>query len=334
MAISKVVPPLQDMPMNLKKGFYEVLKFDSLSADAESVQDSAKDALAVCDVVPSQCSNLPTPVPPNKTGDTSAEKQAIQDAFNRTLNVILKVADDEYFGTEAMNETKVQLQGIIADLESIDASTAQFCQGTNPLYCGIYENAEMIKNGSDVVKEQVDKFCSTDLMKDWEEYGDHMDLLHALPYVLVVGMVFFTLFWCKDAACLCCGGSCCGSLAAILFTLLWFVFFSFSAIIFGTGYVIRNRADEIPIDGVFAKDVSLEALLEHIQTEYSAFWDIVFKDLEEGLEMMYGASFIFVVACLIIMMYALSICCCRPYTNKKRAQDVSLTEAAGAPARK
>jgi len=152
----------------------------------------------------------------------------------------------------------------------------------------------------------------------------------------VVGMVFFTLFWFKDAACLCCGGSCCGSLAAILFTLLWLIFFTVSAIIFGTGYLIRNRADEIPIDGVFAKDVSLEALLEHIQTEYSAFWDIVFKDLEEGLEMLYGSSFIFVVICLIIMMYALSICCCRPYTNKKRAptQDVSHNAAAAAPARK
>lgn len=330
MAISMVVPALQEMPANLKKGFYEVLKFDSVSADAESVKNSAADALYLCNVYPSQCSNLQNlPATPSTTSNTAAQKQAIQDAFTRSLSVILKVATDEYFGTEAMNATATQLQGIISDLESIDVTTPQPCAGTNKLYCSIYENAEQIKDGADKVKGEVDQFCNTDEMQTWTDYAADMELLYALPYVLVVAMIFFTLFWFKDAACLCCGGSCCGSLAAIAYTLLWFIFFTFSLIVCVVGYVIRNKAGEVMIKGVFAKDVSLEALLNHIQDEYTAFWDVVFKDLVAGLEMFNGAFAIFVAVCLVVMMYALSVCCCRPYTGKKAPQDASQQKDGG-----
>merc|ERR1712178_408295 len=81
--------------------------------------------------------------------------------------------------------------------------------------------------------------------------------------------------------------------------------------------------------GCFCKDVSLEALLNHIQDEYTAFWDVVFKDLVVGLEMFNGAFAIFVAVCLVVMMYALSVCCCRPYTGKKAPQDASQQKDGG-----
>merc|ERR1712187_598738 len=154
-------------------------------------------------------------------------------------------------------------------------------------------------------------------------YAKSIKLLHGLPYVMVLAMVAFTMFWRKDAACCCCSGSFGGFIYMIVFALLWLVFFAFSLVVCVTGYAIRNRSDEIMIKDIFAKDVSLKELLDHVQSQYPDFWATVFGDLARGLELFNQAFLIFALVCMVVLAYALSLCVHRPYTDRNYSKESS-----------
>merc|ERR1712048_1037683 len=177
-----------------------------------------------------------------------------------------------------------------------------------------------ISKGSDKVDAEIDKFCDTDEMKQWNNYSEYLVFMYAFPYVFVLAMSLFTLFWWKDAACVRCGGSCTGCVFLSLFTFLWLIFLVISFIVCAAGYYIRNRTDEIPINNVFKESVSLKEILDHVQTEYPEFWSMVFANLVEGLEKLNQACIIFVVTCLVAMFYGFSLCLCRPYTDTRKSE--------------
>jgi len=320
-AIGKVVPPLNDMEDNLRKGFFEVLKFDSLDADALRVKNSSADALKLCDVLPEQCPEPPEPTPPNRESSSEAQKIAIEEAFSRTFDTILKVANDKYFGTDAFYNTAMELRTIIDDLKEVDGTDFP-CQISNVMYCGIWSSSDAIAaKASADVKPQLDKFINTDLAQKWEDKSglalhETLQMLHGVPYILVLAMVFLTLWWWKDAVC-CSGGSCCGKIFMLFFMVLWLVFTVMSAAICGIGYIIRNKSEDIELDPageVFQGNPSLKDILDHIQTEYPEFWKIVFpEDLIAGLEQVNGAFVVFLAVCMVSLIYSLTVCICRPY---------------------
>merc|ERR1712048_815493 len=127
---------------------------------------------------------------------------------------------------------------------------------------------------------------NTEEIQAWQQYGENLKYMHLFPYVFVLAIIFFSLFWWKDAACCCCGGSVTGCVFLMLFSILYLAFFGFAAVICVMGYMVRTQADKIPINGVFAKDVSLKEILDHVQTNYPAFWTTVFADLVDGLELL------------------------------------------------
>merc|ERR1712014_139464 len=192
----------------------------------------------------------------------------------------------------------------IDDLNSINVTNVS-CAASNVLYCDIRSNAEEASEGASGAKAEVDKFSDTEEIQAWQQYGENLKYMHLFPYVFVLAIIFFTLFWWKDAACCCWGGSCTGCVLLILFSILYMAFFVFAAVICVTGYMVRTQGDKIPINGVFKEDVSLKELLDHIQTIYPAFWNTVFVDLVEGLELLNAACLIFVVVCLIVLIYGL-----------------------------
>jgi len=331
-AIAKVVPPLQNLPKNLETGFYNVLKFDQFDADALAVKTKSAEALGVCDFNTINC-NLdtacpqqtfqtgckPSPVPTNREESTQTQKDAIVASFSRSLNTILTVATDKYLGTAEMNDAAGQMQTIITQVNDVDGTQSP-CIASNELYCGIWLNADELTKGTAEVKREIDKLNSGQNVKDFEEYSGQLINLHALPYVLVLAMVFFTLFWWKDAACCCCGGSCCGAILGVVFAIFWLLYFIISVIIVAAGYLARNELGKVELPELKGKP-TIAMLMTHLETEFPEFFEIVFKDLIDGLNLVYSAFIIFLFTCIIVLFYSFILCCVRPYTKKQQDAD-------------
>merc|ERR1711970_48442 len=99
-----------------------------------------------------------------------------------------------------------------------------------------------------------------------------------VPYLMVVGMVFFTLFWCKSAECCCCVpkgegrvGAGCAACAIIPFILFWFVAFVIFAIILAIGVAFPIAADEVKVEPLNGEPTVNQAL-GHLKSEYPEFW--------------------------------------------------------------
>merc|ERR1719230_1452530 len=118
-------------------------------------------------------------------------------------------------------------------------------------------------------------------VKNVQDNVSLLQLMHALPYLLVISMLFFLCFWLKDAAPPCCGGSVLGCLPALLHLLTWLVFLVLSSVICSIGITIKYNADQVPMPaGVFKGDPSLKDLLEHIQEAFPEFWGLTIAPLE------------------------------------------------------
>lgn len=327
-AIDDVVPYLENLPKNIEKGFDDTFKFASLETDSLDTKTQCITALAKCGVTP-PCSGGGGSM---GTSRTAAEKAKITKNFDSSLEMVAKVCNDKYFGTEALAETGRQLNEMMSILDKIPVTDAP-CAATDALYCSMYDLADAVIAGVAGVNEEIDSFSSSDEVKTWKDNADKLNYLHALPYMLVISALFFACGWFLHGSCWCC--CCCrkgqsgarSCMWVLPHCLFWFVFFIINSIIVVVGYVIKNNLDEVKMDMLNNKP-TLDVFIEHVQAVYPEFWNAVFGKMETGLDDMWKSALVFEVFCIMIVAYGCCMCCFRPYRDLETDQVVPVAQAA------
>jgi len=203
------------------------------------------------------------------------------------------------------------------------------CYAAIPTFCNIWTSSDGLVQGMAQVNKALDAFKTSDIIKQWDDNKSMLTILHALPYFLVIAIAFFACFWCKGGVCCCCrGGSTIGSLALIPSMIFWLAAFVIYTIVMATGIVIKFMSDKIEVPVLQGKP-TLDLAIAHIQNNYSEFWNVVFLDMAEALDMLLLASYFFVAACLLHSLYSCCEMCCCPYRDKAEKADAEAPAAAG-----
>lgn len=321
-AINDVVPPLENLPKNIEKGFQEVFKFAELETDSLDTKKQAETALAKCGVTP-PCTGAGGSL---QTSVTATEKAKITKNFKSSLDMVAKVCNDKYFGTDELAGTGAKLNEMTALLDQIPVDNAP-CLTTDPLYCSMYRLADETVAGVAGVRAEIDSMAKSDEVKTWEDNADKLNYLHALPYILVISALFFACGWYLHGSCWCC--CCCrqgqsgarSCMWVFPHFLFWFIFFIINSIIVVAGFVIQESLNEVKLKGVLKGDPTVEEFIDHVQLVYPEFWNVVFGKMETGLLDMWRAAIIFEVFCIVIVAYGCCMCCCRPYRRSDTDKD-------------
>jgi len=312
LSLLDLLPHMKDMPTNIVKGFDETFKFARLEEDSLSVETAAAYALQKCGVaanVSCPSSNW-TGFSAQQSSNTSNESASIVSSFETSLTVVSKVANDKYFGVQDLNSTANALNEIVVDLNKLNDT--MLCDISTPLFCNIYSSAGGIVSGMSTVNQAIDGFKNSEIVDRWDKYQKFLVLLHGLPYIMVAAMLFFTCFWMKGGVCCCCKGGTFAGLALIPFALLWLLSFVVYVIVCAVGVVVKYGQDKIEVP-VLNGEPNLKQVIDHIETVYPEFWNLVFANMVSGLDLLLKASFFFVAACLIIALYSCCECLRCPY---------------------
>lgn len=331
-AIDQLIPDLEHLPDNLKKGFGVVFKFDDLERDSDKTKDEAATALGKCGVTP-PCGSDPTSGVVNnpqaaQVVDTNPEKQKILQLFENSLSTVRVVTNDPYFGTPEMASTGDDLNKMTRDVNAIDTNAP--CAANIPLFCSLYDTSNEVVNGVSEVNDQINKFTDSEMVQEWKENADYLQALHGLPYILVISSAFFLCFWWRDGACWCCccckDGSKLGCLYIFPHAFFWLVFFIINTIVFAIGILVPIASEDLKLD-VLNNKPTLKVFMEHLETKFPEFYDLVFKGLIDGLNGMWRASAVFEFFSIAIIMYGCCMCCCRPYRREysQKVIDASAT---------
>jgi len=322
-AIAAAVGPIGDLPANVEAGFYEALKFDKLRSDAAEVRDAARAAVTGCDsgalaTGATACSS--TSGSSLVFTDTSQQLTSINAAFDSSLEIIDKVVNDIYFGVENFQQTAAFLTEIRAETDQLgQLSQPMSCAVTMGMYCSIYEQAVDLLAQADTVDEQIQTFTNHKFVEEYEDNKDYLQLMHAVPYVLVLSMLFFSCFWYKDAS-LC--GSVLGVGAECCFLLFWIIALVLNSFVVLAGAAVAYYADEITIEDGIRQKATLRELLDHIEAEYPEFHSKVFQPLSDPLQTLLHGVLVFEVFLLLIVLYGCCLCCCRPYRTASTDSDI------------
>lgn len=332
MSVGALIPTISDLPANLIQGFDEVFKFAYLKKDSENMKAACVTTLNDCKVIDPAltCPNFkPDPNnPTQKTSvDTTASKAAIKTAFTNSLSVVQKIANDKYFGTADFKETANNLNKVTAEVDKIQPSMK--CYAAVPTFCTMWTSSDGLVKGMDQVNKAIDTFKTSDMIKTFDDNKDLLTILHALPYFLVISLLFFACFWWKGGVCCCCrGGSVIGSLAIIPSALFWLAAFIIYTVVMAVGCSIKYFSNKIEVP-VFQGKPTLDVAVKHIIDNYPEFWNVVFKDMVAALDLLLLASFFFVAACILQSLYScLEMCCC-PYRAKDEPKEPAAAPAPG-----
>jgi len=142
-----------------------------------------------------------------------------------------------------------------------------------------------------------------------------LKFMHSLPYFMVIAMLLLSCFWLKGGICCCCQGGSVAGLLVIPYLLFWLVSFVVYVIVLAMGIAIRFLADQIEVPVLNGKPTLKEAI-EHLETNFPEFWNLVFADMAEGLHLLFVSSAFMTGVALLIVMYSCCLCTCRPYHKK------------------
>jgi hypothetical protein len=257
--------------------------------------------------------------------DATDEVAAISAAFDKGLSKIMKVGSDKYLGLPDFKDVSEKLGVISDDLAALDVKGE--CCGTNQLFCSIRDQANNLAGMGTTVNDAIDDLIDNDMTKLLKENASYLQAVHALPYILVLSMVLFTLLWWKNGACCCCTNGTCFQTGCIIVpqVILWFVAFGIMAAftVVGWAVTIILLPMKTPED-LFEGRPTFKELLNHIQETFTEFWDIVLADLIASMDTFRTATTIFTFACIFIIIYACCFCCCRPYaTGEKSGEEAA-----------
>jgi len=340
-AVDKLVPPIRDLPSNVLRGFNEVLKFNDLEQDGITVSDHANVAMGCCLTLSNSASTEVEIVaartamtangecvlgqakvfsPMDKQTVTKEQLDGINAAFSSTLGLIKKVTTDKCLASEGFDATAKNLNEI-TDFVSELKPVMTPCLASWPMYCGIYHSGKALAAGSADASKEINKLADSDNVKKLSDHLSYLRLLHGLPYLLVLYMVFFTAFWYNSGGvCCCCEG---GHIIGCLFCLtpsmvLWLTYFILSCVVVALGFIIRHFAKKEET-AVGASDCTLAELITHIEVTYTEFYDLAFKDLLGGLVLFDNAFRASLFLCLVMGLYATCVCLRRPYHRETKS---------------
>jgi len=318
-SLTNLIDPLADFPHNLEKGFYEVLRFDHMSQDAARIQNASSQGLSQCGLLQNASiacpNNYSDPSPITRTENITRPIDNITGAFENSMQLINKVANDKYLGVEKLKDTQVATNRILEQLEQLKNNSTNGtmeCVASNPIFCSIHTSSQTLLDGVADVKKTINDFVDNEFAKQVKSYSDYTKLLIALPYVFVLSMLFFTCWFVTDGKCICGGVSFFGCCALIPYLLLWFLFFVVCSIVVGIGAAFQFVLQDEKVPGVMGEP-TLRELLQHIETKFPEFWDVVFKDLGEPLLHFWYASCIYWVVCLLVFLFGCCMYSCGPY---------------------
>lgn len=317
-SLDTLLPHLRVLPQNLAKGFDETFKFAYLQQDSLRVERAAEAALLKCRVAASvNCSNISSlGLSAQGTSNTSKEQASMASSFETSLSMVNTIANDKYFGIHDLKSTARSLNTIVDDMQKLNATMK--CIVSAPVFCNIYTSAGHILAGMSSVHIAIDKFKTSDIVERWEDNHRFLILLHGAPYIIVAALLFFTCFWMRGGVCCCCKGGTTASLALIPYALLWLVSFAIYFAIFAMGVTLKYFPWRVNVPAL-KWSPNLEDVIKHIQLTHPEFWELVFANMVDGLDLLLKASAFFVFALLIVAVYSLSECCFCPY--RKHAQE-------------
>lgn len=313
LSLCELIPHIPVLPQKIVEGFQVTFKLGSLPQASYMVEMTAAQALLKCGVnASSVCptGDFPTYKPQNRTSNTTAEMDQILAVYQQTLATVQKVVNDVYFGISDLQPTADELNSIVYALSQLSDTGAEPCVNSTPVYCEIFLSSDAIVKSASNLTTILDKIENNDLVKTLTEHEGDLVVLHGLPYIMVLALASFTCFWCWPMCCCC----------LIPYALFWIAGFAINGIVFVLGCILQFFADKIHVP-MLKNDPNLQEFIVHVQTEYAAFWDLVFVDLYQGARLLFIASVVFVVVGLLLALYSIGVCCCRPYRAKAECDE-------------
>lgn len=332
--ISKMIPAIADLPKNIVKGFDVTFKFAVLESTVKDVKDSSAAAVNKCGVDASTICIESTPVLPpgirSVTKDVSVEKNYIVDKWTTSLKIVDKVASDKFFGIEDLESTKNDLAKIRAAMADMEDTMP--CQQIAVSFCATYTASDSVTANMGKVHNVIDNFKNSKAVQDFTSFKDNLGALHVLPWIFVVAMVFFTIFWLRGGVCCCCkGGTILGCLL-LPYAILCLATLILNIVIGAVGLVLSSKRVQEDIKvSVLRGDPSMGEVIDHIKTNFSGFWSLVFQPFEEAGELMMNGAFVWVGICIVNFLFTLFVCCCRPCCLKPESKDSENTEQTSCP---
>lgn len=335
-AVSKIIPPIKNLPVNVLKGFDDVFRFKALGKDGEYVRGNASAGMQTCMTIPdySKCDSVKkSSLDPNliefppgdvaalqKKTDTEKNLLAIQAAFERSLKMILSVTEDRCLAADGFDETATNLKKVLAEVAKLGEKAKDLpCQVSWQAYCGIFKAGDGIVKGAAGVTKTIDEMANSKDVKKMTDYMEKLKLMHGLPYILVLSMTFFTLFWWfSGGVCCCCrGGNCLGCCCCLIpHLLLWLVYCVLASVVVIIGYFVPIFAEETKIS-FSSGGCTIADLMNHIELTYNGFYTLVFEDLITGCLLFERAFRAALAMCIMSGIYAFCVCVMRPYGREK-----------------
>eukprot|EP00930_Biecheleria_cincta_P027772 TRINITY_DN19439_c0_g1_i1.p1 TRINITY_DN19439_c0_g1~~TRINITY_DN19439_c0_g1_i1.p1 ORF type:complete len:363 (-),score=51.34 TRINITY_DN19439_c0_g1_i1:146-1234(-) len=324
-AVGSLVPAVRDFPDNLSRGFREGFGFQDLEQGADDVRAQATEALAKCGISKPSFSCPAVYKYDSCQCDTTAEKNQIQSIFDSTLTTIQKVVNDKYLGVSEFQSSANSLNQITSELENAPSGSSP-CDANNAVYCQIFTDTTALKDSVTEVNKEIDNLSGSDGVKAFQDNASALNVLHALPSMMFISMLFLTCFWfAEKPACCCCGGrflsGCAWFMHLSFCSSLWFVCVLFVA--------IRNAMLQ-QMETTTIKDVSgnptVKQLVDHLQKAWPQFWDIGLKKFVDELDGFVNSMAATMALVMIIFVYSCLLCvmCGKPYAASKDARSVDI----------
>lgn len=319
MAFRVLITPMVELPTNLVTGIDDALHFATLQSDSMAVKQRAQDALAkpACSVLVAAC---PNPTSTNMaTSDTSTELAAISTIFDNTLAIVEQVANDRFLGVgdfaAIANDLSVMRQNL-TQLRNMNQPLP--CQATNQLYCSIYSASDQIISAMGTVRRGVNEIKNNPTIADYEKYAKEVETgFHGLPYIMWVSLLFYACFWFSRRPS--CKGGFGVACACVFHGIFFFLAFVVSVAIVAAGIVSTKVIGEMTLGSPFVGNPTIAQLIDHIQINFPGFYDIVLKDLLDGMKKTFNAYVIFLAAQILLLIHT-STCCCGVYVNAEKAE--------------
>jgi len=188
---------------------------------------------------------------------------------------------------------------------------------TNELFCSIHSAADDILNGMAEVREGVDEIINNPAIDQYEEIAGKISTgINLLPYLFWVSVLFYLCFFmssrpsCKGGKLACC--------SCTFHGIFFFLSFLISLVFVAIGIAIVVLAQEITLDDPFQGQPTIDQVISHIKEEFPDFYNIVLRDLIDGMKKTFDAYVVFFAAHIMLLINACT-CCCGLYLDKDRA---------------
>lgn len=327
--IDAVIPEITYLPDNMLIGFNDHLGIKELESGMNKVQAESEKVLAGCGTTSANFETFCTTILADSTTDTSTasydgttEKAAVTQAFADGLEKAQRVVNDKYFGKPSMATAAAGLNEVAEKLKEAPDGNEP-CTKQNSVYCGMRKAAIETLGGVDGVNSGVKAMTENDYMTAFKEVvAPNLPLLHGVPYVFVLSLALFAVFWASASA-----GECCKSKIGVCMYVGHLIFvwvgngLSIAVVVayLGLGPMAENVA--LP-NGFLATDgANLQEVKDHIKLTFPELWDLIFVGFGKAGTDIGQAFILFFGVGMVSFIYGILVCLIRPYKHKDEPKE-------------